>query len=66
MTFVSLLKLLGAGFVERELARIVHNHVTTAGYAALADKFTAGVKGCADRNADEVAQALTDALFSIH
>jgi len=63
---VSLLKLFGQGAIEREFSNLLHKHVSTTGFKALADKFAAAQKGCQDGDPDEVATALTDALFSIH
>ena len=66
MDLIGFLKLFGAGFVERELAAALKKHVTSAGYADLATKFQAGATGCNDKSPDEVAQAISDLLFSIH
>lgn len=60
---IQFLKLFGAPLVAKELATLIREHVKD--YSKLNATFAAGAKGCADKNADEVAQALTDGLFSI-
>lgn len=60
---IEFLKLFGAKLIAEELAFLIRHHVRDFG--TLAAAFTAGAKGCQDRSPDEVAQALTDALFSI-
>lgn len=60
---IQFLKLFGAPFIAKELSRLISEHVKD--YSTLAATFEAGAKGCTDKNADEVAKALTDGLFSI-
>ncbi len=66
MNVLSIVKMFGAGYLERELADLLKKHVTKAGYANLEPFFADGQAGCAAADPDAVAGAIVHALFAIH
>lgn len=65
MSFLTILKLFGSGFIQRTLANELKHHVTDNDYAALEVALKTAVDGCVAKDPNAVAQGLTDALFNI-